>query len=55
MEFIKEPFIDVVVSNKYTYLLRAENYKKIINDFAKIPVVKTFRPKVGIVGEIFVK
>ena len=32
-----------------------ENYKAIIADFAKIPMVKTDRPKVGIVGEIFVK
>ncbi|MBR5252148.1 MAG: 2-hydroxyacyl-CoA dehydratase [Oscillospiraceae bacterium] len=32
-----------------------QNYRAIIEDFAKIPMVRTKKPKVGIVGEIFVK
>ena len=44
-----------LANNKIIYRKVKENYKKIISDFAKIPMVKTDRPKVGIVGEIFVK
>ncbi|MBQ7347164.1 MAG: 2-hydroxyacyl-CoA dehydratase [Clostridia bacterium] len=32
-----------------------ENYRKILRDFNKLEVVRTKKPKVGIVGEIFVK
>ena len=32
-----------------------ENYRKIIRDFNKIELIRTNKPKVGIVGEIFVK
>ncbi|MBE6894778.1 MAG: 2-hydroxyglutaryl-CoA dehydratase [Ruminococcaceae bacterium] len=44
-----------LASEKIRYRKIKENYKKIIADFAKIPMVRTDRPKVGIVGEIFVK
>ncbi len=40
---------------KIKYKKVKENYKAIINDFANIPMVHTAKPKVGIVGEIFVK
>ncbi len=44
-----------LVNEKIRYRKVKENYKQIIADFAKIHMVKTNRPKVGIVGEIFVK
>ena len=44
-----------LANEKIRYSKVKENYKAIIADFAKIPMVKTDRPKVGIVGEIFVK
>ena len=44
-----------LANDKIRYRKVKENYKAIIADFAKIPMVKTDRPKVGIVGEIFVK
>lgn len=44
-----------LATEKIRYSKIKENYKQIISDFAKIPVVKTQKPKVGIVGEIFVK
>ena len=44
-----------LANDKIRYSKVKENYKAIIADFAKIPMVKTDRPKVGIVGEIFVK
>lgn len=44
-----------LANEKIRYRKVKENYKAIIADFAKIPMVKTDRPKVGIVGEIFVK
>ena len=44
-----------LANEKIRYIKVKENYKAIIADFAKIPMVKTDRPKVGIVGEIFVK
>ena len=44
-----------LANEKIRYSKVKENYKAIIADFAKIPMVKTNRPKVGIVGEIFVK
>ncbi|MBE6877972.1 MAG: 2-hydroxyglutaryl-CoA dehydratase [Ruminococcaceae bacterium] len=44
-----------LANEKIRYRKVKENYKAIIADFAKIPMVKTYRPKVGIVGEIFVK
>ena len=44
-----------LVNEKIRYRKAKANYKAIIADFAKIPMVKTDRPKVGIVGEIFVK
>ena len=42
-------------SQKIKYSQVKKNYKKIIDDFASIPVNKTDKVKVGIVGEIFVK
>lgn len=42
-------------SQKIKYSQVKKNYKKIIDDFASIPVNKTEKVKVGIVGEIFVK
>ena len=42
-------------SKKIKYKHVKENYKKIIDDFAAIPVVNDKKIKVGIVGEIFVK
>ena len=44
-----------LANDKIRYRKVKENYKAIIADFAKIPMIKTDRPKVGIVGEIFVK
>ncbi|MBR6518187.1 MAG: 2-hydroxyacyl-CoA dehydratase [Oscillospiraceae bacterium] len=44
-----------LANEKICYRKIKKNYKMIIADFAKIPIVKTDRPKVGIVGEIFVK
>lgn len=44
-----------LANEKIRYSKVKENYRAIIADFAKIPMVKTDRPKVGIVGEIFVK
>ncbi|MBR5306640.1 MAG: 2-hydroxyacyl-CoA dehydratase [Oscillospiraceae bacterium] len=44
-----------LANEKIRYSKVKENYKAIIADFAIIPMVKTDRPKVGIVGEIFVK
>ncbi|MBQ9844764.1 MAG: 2-hydroxyacyl-CoA dehydratase [Oscillospiraceae bacterium] len=44
-----------LANEKIRYRKIKNNYKMIIADFAKIPMVKTNRPKVGIVGEIFVK
>lgn len=44
-----------LAEDKIRYRNVKNNYRAIIADFAKIPMVKTNRPKVGIVGEIFVK
>ena len=44
-----------LTNEKIRYSKIKNNYKMIIADFAKISMVKTNRPKVGIVGEIFVK
>ncbi len=44
-----------LANEKIRYGKVKENYKLIISDFAKIPVLKTAKPKVGVVGEIFVK
>ena len=44
-----------LAEEKIRYSKIRENYRLIIRDFAKIPTVKTPKPKVGIVGEIFVK
>ncbi len=40
---------------KMTYGQIKKNYPKIIEDFAQIPMIKTDKVRVGIVGEIFVK
>ena len=42
-------------SNKISYRRIKENYKKIISDFNSIPRIEEKKPKVGVVGEIFVK
>ena len=44
-----------LVNNKIRYRKIKANYRQIIADFANIPMIKTPKPKVGIVGEIFVK
>lgn len=44
-----------LVKNKINYKKIKDNYDRIIRDFAAIPVTKTDKVKVGIVGEIFVK
>ena len=44
-----------LAENKIRYSRIKDNYRAIIADFAKIPMNRTNRPKVGIVGEIFVK
>ncbi len=41
--------------NRVSYRRVKENYRKILSDFAKIPRREQSLPKVGIVGEIFVK
>ena len=47
---------DEMASTKIKYKRIKENYRKIVSDFAKIPADRTqFKPKVGIVGEIYVK
>ena len=47
---------DEMASTKIKYKKIKENYRKIVSDFAKIPADRTqFKPKVGIVGEIYVK
>ena len=40
---------------KATYRQVKDNYKRILDDFARIPMEKSDKVKVGIVGEIFVK
>ncbi len=40
---------------RISYKKVKENYKKILDDFAKIPREEKIAPKVGVVGEIFVK
>jgi len=42
-------------SNKLSYKKIKENYRKILRDFATIPRKEKICPKVGVVGEIFVK
>lgn len=42
-------------SNKISYKKVKENYKKIIADFSAIPREDIKKPRVGVVGEIFVK
>lgn len=42
-------------SKRISYRKIKQNYRIIVEDFAKIPIQKTEKVKVGIVGEIFVK
>lgn len=42
-------------SKTLSYKKVKENYRLILRDFNKLPVVRTKKPRVGIVGEIFVK
>lgn len=42
-------------ASKFTYGRVKENYRAIIRDFKSIPCNRTAKPRVGIVGEIFVK
>ena len=44
-----------LANDKIRYRKVKDNYRAIIADFAKIPMNRTQKPKVGIVGEIFVK
>ena len=44
-----------LANEKIRYRKVKDNYRAIIADFAKIPMNRTEKPKVGIVGEIFVK
>jgi len=43
------------VSGSKDYLSINHIYKKILDDFASVPMEKTEKPKVGIVGEIYLK
>ena len=42
-------------SNKISYKRIRENYRKIISDFNSIPRMELKKPRIGIIGEIFVK
>ena len=47
---------DEMASTRIKYKRIKENYRRIVEDFSKIPADRTqFKPKVGIVGEIYVK
>lgn len=46
---------DMYHTKRLSYEKIKENYRKIIHDFQKIPCNRTKKPRVGIVGEIFVK
>ncbi len=46
---------DMYDTKRLSYEKIKENYRKIIRDFQKIPCNRTQKPRVGIVGEIFVK
>ena len=47
--------LELADTKRFSYNKVKNNYRNIIKDFADIPVVKTNKVKVGIVGEIFVK
>lgn len=42
-------------SNAFGKKVMTENFKNIVNDYSRIPINKTSKIKVGIVGEIYVK
>ena len=42
-------------SGRHSYAMVKRNYRRILDAFAALPVERTEKPKVGIVGEIFVK
>ena len=42
-------------SGRHTYKMVKDNYRRILDDFAAVPVEKSEKVMVGIVGEIFVK
>ncbi len=46
---------EMAESRVLSYKKVKENYRRILRDFNKIEVVRTKKPRVGIVGEIFVK
>ena len=50
-----ERLVEEMDTSRISYSKVKENYKKILADFSKIPRREEKKPKVGIVGEIFVK
>ena len=58
-EQVAEKWVDILASEmankKVSYKHMLENYKRIISDFYEIPRHEVKKPKVGIVGEIYVK
>ena len=46
---------DELATKRISYKKVKENYRNILKEFGEIPVVKTDKVKVGVVGEIFVK
>jgi len=44
-----------MATERLSYRRVKENYRRIVREFAAIPCVRTKKPRVGIVGEIFVK
>lgn len=50
-----EKLSDELVKSRISYKKVKENYRQIISEYAAIPMNKTEKVKVGVVGEIFVK
>ena len=46
---------EMTESGRHTYKMVKDNYRRILDDFAAVPVEKSEKVMVGIVGEIFVK
>lgn len=54
-KWIKKLGKELGTSKRVSYKKIKENYREIVRSFAEIPMIKTDKVKVGIVGEIFVK
>lgn len=50
-----DTLVDELATGRIHYSHIKDNYTKILADFAKIPMTKRTAPRVGIVGEIYVK